>query len=331
MRIVTSPFTDVGTHLAIEEALLDEAEGSGPALLLYRNRRAVVFGKNQNAWREARPGLLAAEGIAAARRSSGGGTVYHDEGNLNYSLILPRAMFHRDRQFRMLLRTLSGLGLDAELCDGTSLCAGGRKFSGNAFALRRTAGLHHGTFLLSSDLDALARALEPPVWSVSGRGVPSIRRPIVNLSQIAPEITSDRLMARLGEEFVAEWGDGSRPGRVSAETIRPAAVAANRAHWTSREWVWGQSPPACIRGEAVWPGGCAVSVTVQVTAGKVTRVSLTASNSEAPEAQVAEAWLGQSFPPEGLSADLPRVDTAWAGFLHCFLRGDVYDAHRTQP
>jgi lipoate-protein ligase A len=325
MRIVPSPFTDIGRHLELEEILLDEAASRGPALLLYRNRRAVVFGKNQNAWREARPGRLAEMGVETARRSSGGGTVYHDEGNLNFSLILPRAEFNRERQFRVLLRTLSRLGLQAELRDGTSLCAGGLKFSGSAFALRRTAALHHGTFLLSSDLNAISRALEPPAWTVTGRGVASIRRPIVNLSQAAPDITADRLTARLIEECVVEWGEGLRPEVVGAESLRLVSEA-DRERWTAQDWAWGHSPDSILRGEARLPGPGPVSVQVAITGGRVQRVTLEAVGGAAPGAELSEAWTGRPFTPEGLPLNGFGPDDGWAVFLRCFLRGDAYHA-----
>lgn len=319
MRVLSSPFRDIGRHLELEELLLAQAPDRGPALLLYRNRRAVVFGKNQNAWREARPGRLADLGVETARRDSGGGTVYHDEGNLNFSLVLPRADFHRDRQFRVLLRTLDRLGLRAELREQTSLCAGGFKFSGSAFVLRRNAALHHGTFLVSSDLAALSHALEPPAWSVAGRGVLSIRMPVANLTQLAPEITTERLEARLVGECAVEWGDGRPIERADAASLLPPGARPER--WTAREHAWGRSPDSTLRMEAVLPVLGAVRVSVEVATARVRSADLDPGGFD-----LAAAWVGKLFGSDTLPTTLPGLDPAWTGFLNCFLRGATYDA-----
>jgi lipoate-protein ligase A len=319
MRVLTSPFRDIGRHLELEDLLLGQAADLGPALLFSRNRPAVVFGKNQNAWREARPGRLAELGVETARRDSGGGAVYHDEGNLNFSLVLPRADFHRDRQFRVLLRALDRLGLRAELRDGTSLCAGGLKFSGSAFVLRRDAALHHGTFLVSSDLAALARALEPPAWSVAGRGVPSVRMPVANLSRLAPEITAERLAARLAEECAIEWGEGRTPERLDAASLLPPG-GGRPERWTGREHAWGRSPDSTLGLEARLPGLGPVRVSAEVAGGRVRRADLDPGGFD-----LTAAWAGRPFAPDTLPTALPGLDPVWTGFLNCFLSGGAYD------
>jgi lipoate-protein ligase A len=318
MRVLSSPFRDIGRNLELEDLLLGQAADRGPALLLSRNRPAVVFGKNQNAWREARPGRLADRGVETARRDSGGGTVYHDEGNLNFSLILPRADFHRDRQFRVLLRTLERLGLRAELRDGTSLCAGGFKFSGSAFVLRRNAALHHGTFLVSSDLAALSQALEPPAWNVEGRGVPSLRMPVANLARLAPEITAERLAARLVEECAVEWGDGLPLERMDAAPLLPPGESGER--WTARDHAWGRSPDSTLRLTALVPGLGPACVSVEVAGGRVLRAELVPGGFD-----LTAAWVGRPFAPDSLPIAPPGLDPAVSGFLNCFLRGDPYD------
>lgn len=323
MRILVSTVADIATNLAIEEVLLGEVGVRGPALLVSRNRPSVVFGRNQNAWREAAPGRLAAPGIRAARRSTGGGTVYHDEGCLNFSFVLPRPAFDRDRQFRLLLRVLAELGVRAERVRDTSLAVAGLKVSGNAFTLRRDAALHHGTLLFSSDLAAMRRALASPAWTVTGRGIPSIRMPVANLRDLAPEATESRWIERLGEAALAEWGGGSLAEWGPADSVDPEAVARHRAKWLEWDRVWGGSPPCQIEGRAVLPAHGAVHATVALRGGRIQRVRLRAESGLAPEAQVAAAWTGCRFDPETLP-NPPVADPEWAFFLICFSRGEAY-------
>ncbi|MDZ4197892.1 MAG: hypothetical protein U1E27_01250 [Kiritimatiellia bacterium] len=324
MRILQSPFTDIATNLAIEEVLLDETDVLGPSLLFSRNGPAVVFGKNQNAWREARPRRLAASGIVAARRNSGGGTVYHDQGNLNFSFILPREIFNRERQFRVLLRALDRLGVRAELSRDTSLTVGGRKISGSAFALRATTGLHHGTLLFSADLEALTRAIQPPDWSVEGRGIESIRLPVANVSELAPEVTEARWIERLGAEAWIEWGNGVAPEWVGAETVNPSAVAEKRGHWIDDSWVWDGSPPCGISARGPLSSGAEAKIRLSVRAGRIEDVRLESSAGLPPGALLAAAWTGRR-----LRAELPlppALPPGWSDFLIGFLNGDVYSS-----
>lgn len=202
-------------------------------MFLWRAAPAVVIGKNQNPWMECAPGQLETRGIGLARRISGGGTVYHDQGNLNYAFILDRASYRRGAVFGELVVRLRKLGISATNHGRSGLGVEGRKFSGTAFCYRGSRVLHHGTLLVSADLEELERALTPPPIAIRSRAIPSERSPVVNLSEIVPGLTVERLAAALAE--------GSEP--VPSEGMDWAAIGELEKKHDSQSWVLESTPP----------------------------------------------------------------------------------------
>ena len=126
--------TDPWHNLALEECLF-ATPSLGPVLYLWRNQNTVVIGKHQNAWKECRTQLLEEEGGKLARRSTGGGAVFHDLGNLNFTFIMPTELYNVKRQCGVILKALRSLNIDAEFTGRNDLTIKGAKFSGNAFRL----------------------------------------------------------------------------------------------------------------------------------------------------------------------------------------------------
>ena len=158
-RILTTHCTDPHKNLALEEVLLTTLPEDQAVLYLWQNRHTVVIGAGQNACAECRVGLLESEGGTLARRSSGGGAVYHDMGNLNFSFLVPRADYDVARQLKVILEAVRALGVEAEPSGRNDLTAGGRKFSGNAFRILKDGALHHGTLLVNVDMGLIGRYL----------------------------------------------------------------------------------------------------------------------------------------------------------------------------
>ena len=130
-------------NLATEQYLMETVEEDACILFLWQNQNTVVIGKNQNAWKECRTDLLREEGGFLARRLSGGGAVFHDLGNLNFTFLMPQAEYDLDRQFSVIAEAVSMLGLHAERSGRNDVLAEGRKFSGNAFYKNGKIGRAH--------------------------------------------------------------------------------------------------------------------------------------------------------------------------------------------
>lgn len=235
MLVVHSTSSDVFFNLALEEHLLDHVAKSGRVLFLYRNKPAVVMGKNQNPWRECDVAALARDGVALARRSSGGGTVYHDEGNLNFSLIMPRTEYNLCRQFEWIAGALRPLGVELERSAHNGLSCKGLKVSGNAFCLRRDGALHHGTLLVASDLARLNRYLVPTVAKVETHAISSVPAKVGNLGELVPGVTMDRVEQAL----ISAFGNGERLTNNDFDWADFAEHLTRHRDW---DWVYAHTP-----------------------------------------------------------------------------------------
>jgi lipoate-protein ligase A len=243
---------DPHRNLAIEQHLLETVEGGCCLLYLWQNERTVVIGKNQNAWAECRTTLLSEEGGRLARRLSGGGAVYHDLGNLNFTFLMREEDYDLMRQLSVIRRACSFCGIETEISGRNDLLASGRKFSGNAFYHHEGRAYHHGTLLIDVDADAMGRYLSPSKAKLEAKGVESVRSRVVNLKELNPAITVDMLKAAMKQAFSEVYGLPLDLPPV----IDEARVKGLSAHYASDAWLFGQKLPFTFRCESrfLWGG-----------------------------------------------------------------------------
>ena len=175
-------------NLAVESALLEDARNGVLTVYLWRNDNTVVIGRHQNAYLDVNVKKLYEEGGTLARRPTGGGAVFHDKGNLNFSFITGLESYDVNDNNDVILRAVRKLGQDAEVTGRNDIVTGGRKFSGNAYLKTNTGALHHGTILISADTSKMSGFLNVPPDKLEGKGVSSVRSRVVNLAELDENI-----------------------------------------------------------------------------------------------------------------------------------------------
>ena len=232
--IIDTNIVDPFWNLAVEEELLEAV--SEPILYLWQNERTIVIGKHQNPWREVKVSEFEADGGKLARRLSGGGAVFHDLGNLNFTFVLPRAMYDTQRTTSVLLRVMHRLQIPAEQTGRNDLTVQGRKFSGNAFCVRKNGAYHHGTILFQVDLAQMSQYLTVDTEKMRSKGIRSVAARVVNLCEYRPDIGIADLKEAFCEAFLLEFGDS-----VQLQTA-PTPSRAMYEKYASWQWRFGESP-----------------------------------------------------------------------------------------
>jgi lipoate-protein ligase A len=238
--------------LALEECVLNHIRPDEIMLYLYSHADTVVIGRNQNAWAECRHETLLADGGKLARRVSGGGAVFHDIGNLNFSFIVGREAYDLTRQLKVILDAVRSFGVEAAFSGRNDITADGRKFSGNAFCFRKDGAFHHGTILMRSSMDKIAKYLAVPKDKIETKGISSVRSRVVNLSELNPDITPDLMARALLSSFQAEYGKTRNYPFTPEIAVETAETEKRNASW---DWRFGQSPAFDIRFGTRYPWG----------------------------------------------------------------------------
>ncbi|KAL2755328.1 hypothetical protein ACRALDRAFT_1082395 [Sodiomyces alcalophilus JCM 7366] len=268
-QVYVSRSRDPYLNLSIEHHLLLKTPPHSTILFLYTNRPCVVIGRNQNPWLEVNLPLLASltvrttpgdepgpTNIELVRRRSGGGTVFHDPGNVNYSVICPPERFDRDKHAEMVVRALRGLGVQGarvngrhdivlDVSSGSHEChRGGNdtstfKISGSAYKLTRLRSLHHGTCLLSSpNLGSISPLLRSPAEPfIKARGVESVRSAVRNV-----DVGNAAFEEAVVAEFEKMYGVPDVFREVGEETGAVDGVQKGMKELLSRDWIYGQTP-----------------------------------------------------------------------------------------
>lgn len=241
LRIYESTCIDPYTNLATEKHLMDTTAPGECTLYLWQNQNTVVIGRNQNPWSECRTALLEAEGGKLARRLSGGGAVFHDLGNLNFTFLVNRSDYNVDRQLSVICAACTMAGISAEKSGRNDLLAGDRKFSGNAFYHNATHAYHHGTLLINADMDKLQRYLSPSKAKLAAKGVASVRSRVVNLNTLSPNLTCQTMRAYMAAAFENVY---SLPAETVVLTQEDhSAIEALRSEYCSWEYLYGTPMP----------------------------------------------------------------------------------------
>jgi lipoate-protein ligase A len=292
--------TDPYYNLALEQHLMESVPGDACILYLWQNRHTVVIGRNQNPWAECRTTALERDGGMLARRMSGGGAVFHDLGNLNFTFLSSAENYDLKKQFSVLCAACEMLGIHAEVSGRNDVTADGRKFSGNAFCEAGGRACHHGTILVAADMESMGKYLMPSRAKLQAKGVDSVRSRVVNLSQLVPGLTVDGMKKAMVAAFSRVYGLEAQP--LPAESLDTATIEQLRMRNASWEWNYGKTLPGALFCEGRFPWG-GISLHFQVEKG---RVAASEVYSDAMEwllgQRLREAFAGCVFSTKALTA-----------------------------
>lgn len=257
-------------NLAFEEYVLAHRT-SGAYLLLWQNDNTIVIGQNQNAEEEINRTFVEEHGIHVVRRTTGGGAVYHDLGNLNYSFITDAGDAEKLTMERFTLpvvNALRGLGLHAEASGRNDILVEGRKVSGTAQRLLDGRILHHGTLLFDADPGMVAGALRVDPGKFRSKSAKSVRSRIGNIRYFLRKDMDIRDFWSYLKEALA--GKGFMTGELSAEELL-GVDELKRSKYDTWEWNFGRSPAYDMKNKRYWDGG-SLEVRLSVKEGRITEI-----------------------------------------------------------
>ena len=253
LYVIRSQQNDPRHNLALEEYLLRRVKPGQCILYLWQNQRTVVIGRNQNAESECRIQTLEEDGGHLVRRLSGGGAVYHDLGNLNFTFLATHGDYDVAKQTEVILRAVQLVGIQAEKTGRNDLTVDGQKFSGHAYYRTGDQCYHHGTLMVDVDMAPLEKYLNVSPLKLQAKGVKSVRSRVTNLRNYRPDLTIQRLNQALVEAFGQVYGLPVEELRY--EDLDQAALSEGQARFSRPEWIYGDSRPLEVSREARFDWG----------------------------------------------------------------------------
>ncbi|MBQ9967289.1 MAG: lipoate--protein ligase [Oscillospiraceae bacterium] len=295
-----SPSRDGWQNLAMDEWFLDHMGPEDVLLYFYINAPAVIIGKNQNPWKECDLAAMERDGVRLVRRISGGGAVYHDEGNLNFSFIVGKEIYDVPRQLEVILQAVRSFGIDCTFSGRNDLLADGKKFSGNAFCGRGALRQHHGTLLLNSDLSRLQHYLHPDPKKLRAKGVESVRSRVDDLG-----IETDAMLRAIRHAFEAAYGQVTELSVTPEQLAQVVPYYEKQSSW---EWRMGKTPSFDLELSERFPwGGIDLQLTLKDGCVLDAKVWSDAMDADLPD-RIAAKLLGCRCSSEALCTALQGQD-----------------------
>lgn len=294
MKYLINNSTDPYFNLAFDEYCLENIQSEEPYFFLWRNRPAVIIGLNQNAYSEVNLDYLNSHGVTLARRVTGGGAVYHDLQNMNYTII------GRNPSPQPMVDALRSLGVPAELTGRNDIFVEGRKVSGYARRVSHDQEIIHGTLMYDVDLDTLTHVLDTQGSKMQAKGISSVKSRVANLKEYLPQFKSlDELQAALQEILSA--GDGQMP--LSAEQVAEVRRQADEK-FSTWDFIYGHSHEADFRCKAKLSCGT-VEADIRVDRGLIARLDFSGDFLfDTPAQELAAKMTGLRYAPAEVKAFL---------------------------
>ena len=300
LKVYISNSFDVYENLAIEKLLFDNVEKNCVILYLWQNENTVVIGQNQNPWNECNCRFLEEDGGHLARRLSGGGCVFHDKGNLNFTFICYSENYDVTRQLKVIQGACALAGIETQISGRNDIIADSRKFSGNAFYNSQGKSYHHGTVMVNTNFEKMKRYLTPSEKKLNAKGVKSVQSRVVNLTEFCPDLTCEMMKEYMISSFEDIYGMKTEPTSVDKKEI-----ALLRELYSSTDYLYKKTPPfsLTVKDRFLW-GEIEMHLDVKEGVIKNVLVYTDALDWKLPE-KIKASLIGCSFKREALKKALP--------------------------
>lgn len=256
MLFYNSPSTDPYYNLALEEYLFEHRDLSQGLFMLWQNHNTLVIGKYQNTAEEINADFVKAQNTSVVRRNTGGGAVYHDMGNVNFTCMQTSdntAGIDFRTFMEPVINALRGMGLPAEFNSRNDMTIDGKKFSGNSQMIRGNRVLHHGTLLFSANLEFVGKALRPREDKYTSKGIQSVRSRVTNLVDYMDEPIS---LEEFKQRLIREFFTGREMQMIQLTEEEEQAVLELRGKkYITWEWNYGKSPAFTVTKTRRFEGG----------------------------------------------------------------------------
>ena len=301
MYYLESTKTDPSWNLALEQYVFDVLGPRDDCFMLWQNDNTIVVGKHQNTAEEINADFVRTHGVRVVRRLSGGGAVYHDLGNLNFTFVMDLHLFCRP-----VARALQKLGVDAQVNGRNDITIDGQKFSGNAQYRKQGRIMHHGTLMFDSDLSVVAQALQVSQDKIESKGIPSVRS---RVTTIRPYLRQDVSLEQFKALLLEAMFEGTPMEPYSLTTQDLAAVQALRdSRYATWEWNYGASPKWSVRKRRRVEGVGVIEVFLVVEQGRIAAADFRGDYFSAEDSGPLSARLmGLPLEPSALTDALRDV------------------------
>ena len=298
--------TDPRYNLAFEEYILTHRR-EGDYLILWQNANSVIVGRNQISAQEVNREFAETHGISVVRRITGGGAVYHDLGNLNYSFICDADDMEKRTATRFtqpVVAALQGLGLDAEASGRNDILVSGCKVSGTASHINRGRVLHHGTLLFDSDAETITQVLTPDPLKLQAKGIRSVKSRVGNIrSFLSEDITLTQFWDYLK---TALSGNGYAQGLVTEEE-KQTILQLKAEKYDTWQWNYGSAPNFQLRCKDRWDGGI-LEIHLSVEHGKIAAIQIFGDFMALTSCEELEkALIGCSYQKDAISHAMAHI------------------------
>ena len=312
IRILISDTFDPWFNLATEDWIFRDVDPETHVLFLWRNQNTVVIGRFQNPWTECNTERMEADGIKLARRQSGGGAVFHDLGNTNFTFLSSKANYDKSVNNSIISKALAKFNVEAFASGRNDILVksedGDKKISGSAFKETKDRSFHHGTLLIDADLTKLGNYLNPSKKKLESKGIKSVRARVTNLKECNPDISHEKLSDAIIKEFKAHYESDCEVEVLDHKYLQ-SVDHLNNYYEKLKDWSWrfGETPKFnhFMEERFTWGG---IEAHIDSHKGLIQKCTIF-SDSLHPEMieYLTEALVGKQYSPTGIDEAIRDV------------------------